>query len=401
MPSSTDSEILPSQRAHRRRQQRLVMAATAPVVVVVVVVVAIVVLRRGDGSWAFDAAERGNELVADDRTVCGTDGGVALFCLEGATGEELFTEHLADRLEPFTIVDGTVLVGRRADGSAHARLSAYSVDGDQLWDAPLDDATVSEIPVADGVVAIQKKLGSEMVGLDLVTGQERWRTSLSSPTDTADQRLVGHIFTDGEGFYASVVPDGPRSSGHVVAIEPGSGTERWRARIAGPDLPSTAIAPFDDGGAVVFVVGEPSRHQRLVVLDTTSGQLHWQAPLTDDRATVAHLDGVTVVSFGAEMRGYSSGGDELWTTDAPTGSDGEDAVGTSPGRGRLFVAGATLYYHASEVHAVDPRTGESRTVIDDRVDEVVATADHLVTAGPCCATSPHIEGHPLERGPAT
>jgi hypothetical protein len=50
---------------------------------------------------------------------------------------------------------------------------------------------------------------------------------------------------------------------------------------------------------------------------------------------------------------------------------------------------------SSHVYAIDPRTGENRTVIDDRVGSVVATADHLVSADICCPIPPHIRGHAL------
>jgi outer membrane protein assembly factor BamB len=356
------------------------------------------VARRG-GGWMIEAAGSSNELVADDRTACGTNQDDLLFCLEGATGDEIFSEQLVERPQAFSIVDRTLLVGDHTsnDGSS---LLAYSLDGERLWEAPLEQLTPTAPPVAGGVVAVLPDIDAELVGLDLATGEERWQTSLTSSTRDLDSVwLTGPVFTDGQSFYVTTTPLGSAGTGSIVAIDARSGTERWRTDVDRLDLPPRAAAPFDDGTAIAFVVGALGQQRRIVVLDTATGQLRWEAPLTAAAATVAHIDDVMVALSGAELRGYSADGDELWTTDAPTGFD-DGAVNSAAAAdqlllGRLFVADGVIYFHSSHVYTIDPSTGESRTVIDDRVGSVVATADHLVYADICCPIPPHIRGHPL------
>ncbi|MGH9210061.1 MAG: PQQ-binding-like beta-propeller repeat protein [Acidimicrobiales bacterium] len=386
MPSSTGSE----------RRWALVLAAVA---VAVAVTGTILVLRQDDRGWAIESDSSTVELVADDRTVCGANRDNELFCLDAASGRELFSEQHRGRPRPFSIVDGTLLVGddnidtatEVPDGTdGRARLLAYTLDGDLLWEAPLDIGQL-EPAVADGVVAVTTEADAELVGLDLTTGEERWRTTVS-PTnaDPGSGQTFGQVYADGGSFYVAFAVFGGLQAeleSAVVAIDPASGTERWRSAIAGSDLPPHSMAPVDDGGAVAFVVGPPTRHRRIVVLDTATGRLRWQEPLTDDAATIAQVDDVIVTLTGTELRGVDADGDELWTTDAPTGHDPDtlaDLDLTVSVLGRLFAAGGSLYLHSSQLYEVDPRTGASHAVVDDPLDEVVLTDDHLVIADTCC-----------------
>jgi len=384
----------PGATALRRRRAVAVSALAALAALAVVVVAAVVVVvGRDKQGWSVDVAGP-TDLVADDQTVCGTDLDDRLFCLDGATGEALFTEQLVDRPVPFSIVDRTLLVGDHTgvDGST---LIAYSLEGDRLWEAAVEELSISEPPVTGGVVAINDESGSELVGLDLATGEERWRTALAASADPGSGRLLGQVFADGQSFYASLVPFGASAASAVVAVDPESGTERWRSEIDASDLPAHALARFDDGTAVALVVGRLTRHQRLVVLDTATGRLRWQAPLGDSKATAVHVDGTTVVLVGAELRGYSSDGDELWRGDAPTGLDSEDNLDTRVLLlGRLFVAVDVVYLHSSHLYAIDPRTGVSREVVADPVGDVVMTADHLVLSDACCQSAERIEARP-------
>jgi hypothetical protein len=72
----------------------------------------VVVASRRDDGWSIDAPGSSNELVADDRTVCGTNQDDVVFCLDGADGDEIFHDALVQRGQALAIAD--LLAGRRA-----------------------------------------------------------------------------------------------------------------------------------------------------------------------------------------------------------------------------------------------------------------------------------------------
>jgi outer membrane protein assembly factor BamB len=351
-----------------------------------------VVDRRADGRWGVEATGGGTRLVADDRTVCSATH-EELFCLDAASGEERFATRSGTRAELFSIVDGTLLVGDSSAGG-DGRLHAYSLDGERLWDASLQQASLVEPPVAAGVVAIPGGSPSEVVGLDLVTGDERWRTVVSSADGGVSLDVTGPMFSDGQAFYASVEPHVGLSASGIVALDAESGRGRWQSEIPLEDLPAGNAAPFEDGSAIAFVLGPVGQHHRIVALDTATGRLRWQAPLSTAAATVAHVDGVTMVLSGDDLRGYDADGDELWTADAPDDRD-DEARRTADTETSLlgnFVARGRLYLVSRHVHEIDPHTGQSRT-IQENVADAVPTADHLVVVDDSSYPD-RIEGRP-------
>jgi outer membrane protein assembly factor BamB len=281
---------------------------------------------------------------------------------------------------PVVLDDRVLLTG---SNGLEGRLVALSFEGEELWSAPAKAMPSRELPVVDGVVALVE--GDELVGIDVSTGQERWRVYNSGGLD-ATRAAGDDVYADGAQFYAAIeVSDvlAGEQFGHVVAIDPASGSERWRSPVLGDvewDGGPEAAAPFDDGGAVAFLMdGISGSPRRMVVLDAATGQQRWEARIVDDYASIVHLDGSTIVADGRDMRSYDRDGEQSWRVRSPVLDRSPDLL--SPGdlvvdQGRLFVAG-------HDVYEVDPATGASDRIGGKGVDakDVAIAADRLLIAG--------------------
>jgi hypothetical protein len=76
------------------------------------------------------------ELAAAGDTVC-TTGGRDLFCLDGRTGDELWSERLPGLATSPTVVDGTVVVGADGGPTASTRPCRSAADRRATtWSSP-------------------------------------------------------------------------------------------------------------------------------------------------------------------------------------------------------------------------------------------------------------------------
>jgi outer membrane protein assembly factor BamB len=369
----------------------------AAVLAMVAVVAAVVVAGSGDESarddgsggsgsgvsgegadgWVSDVGANSTLLADTDEVVCSTAGSL-LYCLDAETGDEVFTEQLDDgSASSPVVVDDRVLVA--TSRALTGRLHAFGLDGEALWDAPFGVRAEREMPVVDGVVTVVDD--DELVGVDVSNGEELWRTYTSDEIEGPN--AVGpDTYTDGTHVYAAIELIDPRAgdaSGHVVAVDPASGREVWRSPLLGDigfGVGVAAAAPFDDGSAVVFLMGGDPR--RVIVLDAGTGQLLWEAPIGSDYASIVHVAGATVVADGADMRSYDAEGRQSWHVPAPVLERTPSLV--SPGElvfddGRLFAAGYDVY-------EIDPASGASQLVREGvSATDVAVVGDLLVIAG--------------------
>jgi outer membrane protein assembly factor BamB len=367
-------------------------------------VVAAVVVRqtsggeggRGAGGQGWEAEQFGNSqmLAGDSERVCSVSADKLLFCLDPATGEELFSHQFYDSIVTSPVLAGErVLVASSRSGSTGA-LVAFAPDGSEQWTVPVDISSDRRMPVVGDVVAVVGDTpAGELVAVDVETGAERWRAFGSADDGTRPHVVSTNAFTDGSRFYVAVAYEDPRSaagvSGQIVAVDPGSGEELWRS----PVLPTitwsrgiTAGAPFTDGSSMAFLLdaglvgedGRPLDQREVVVLDTASGGLRWTVPVASVHAGLAHVDDRTVVVDGAEMHAYDAGGRAAWTAPAPAG---DDAPG-EPEPVTLVAEDGHLFAMGRDVFEVDAATGDHALVIDSGTTrDVVAAGDHVVVAG--------------------
>jgi outer membrane protein assembly factor BamB len=340
--------------------------------------------RGADEGWTSEPARNSQLLAVGGGMVCSTTVRSVVYCLDAATGDERFAVQMEEAGAVFSspiVLDDRVLV--TGSNGLDGRLVAFSFEGEELWSAPAKAMPARELPVVDGVVALVE--GDELVGIDVSTGQERWRAYGSDGFETL-HAAGDDVYTDGAQFYAAIEVNDVLAGelfGHVVAIDPASGGERWRSPVLG-DIDWSggpeAAAPFDDDSAVAFLMdGISGSPRRMVVLDAATGQLRWEVRIVDDYASIVHLDGSTIVADGTDMRAYDRDGERSWSVRSPVLARSPDLL--SPGiltveEGRLFVAG-------HDVYEVDPATGASDQIGEDGVDakDVAISADRLLIAG--------------------
>jgi outer membrane protein assembly factor BamB len=391
-PSHGDDSVV---RPTRRRWG----LAIAGVLTVVLAAGAFGVLRQHGPAWRVEDGVGDSNLVADDDTVCGVNLDDEAFCLDAANGHELFRTRLGEHARALSLDDGVLLVRHNVTDTevtdtevpdTEARLQAYSRDGRKLWTNSRDLRSYDpDPPVVDGVVLLESSHPAAIQAVDVATGNKRWEAPMDPPGSTPRSVLWSVPRTDGRSVYVSVAEEGNGSTvSRLVALDPATGDERWRAAIGeiaeyGRRPPYVQDAASLGDSTTAFVVGELERDRQLLVVDTTGGETVWEEPLGDLPAVVAGIDGMVVVLSGDELRSYDAGdGTPVWT-------EAVSVVDATPNQalvrsGNLLVTRGQLYLHTDGVWTVDPRTGETEPIATDGVLAVAVTRDYVVTAKGCC-----------------
>ena len=376
--------------------------------VVAAVAIVAVATRGGDGgggeagtdNWYDEDLEASNALSTDGTTVCASTLWDKVFCADGATGDVHFT-HATDSADiPITtgIAGDTLLV---ADSGG---VTAYAVDdGEELWTTSDTVETENELAIAGGVVAVVHSFGpdAELVGIDVGTGDELWRTYVDEDEFAAFDHRAG-VHSDGERFYVT--------QGHLVgedlgseirALDPASGEEVWASPVAGESgyggIDEMTTLP-DGSAAVVVLEGSPGV---AVMLDTATGEARWSVPLTPgdpsisglSAAAAGHVDDVTVIADGAVMKGYDATGQVLWEQPTPSLEGDEDV--DEPGT--FVAADGVLYLVDHDLLTVAPADGTSRVVVGSvSATDVALAGGRLVVAGSMRLSGLALPLEPLE-----
>ncbi len=215
---------------------------------------------------------------APDPAPAGTSRLGALATVDGAVRWEAGLEGLVWPQPPAVSVSTAVAMVCGADGQ---RAVAFDLaTGSQRWtrDGPsCDGPTTGAIAAGEAVIVAT---GSDVAGLDFVTGAERWAVALGQP--------VAYLAGGTDGLVAT-------TDRNIVGLDPGTGRERWRldTRGAGPGVPAV--------GSGVFVLHEivplgATLRDSIVVHDLASGALRWRKDVPGSLALPPIvLDGVVVV----------------------------------------------------------------------------------------------------------
>jgi outer membrane protein assembly factor BamB len=352
---------------------------------VVAVGVAVVAVRADDGGGSGRGdGDPGGQWVdqrsnpfrmatdADEELVCtaGLDGASDVYCLDIGSGEDRFSVDLdVPASTSPTIAGDMVLVGDDRGGGVHA----WSFDGEEVWTKPVrvpsQELNPLPIPVVGDTVVVldDGPQPTELVGIDLATGEERWRAFEDAEEGRPQVSNFTDVLTDGELVYLTTETrppldfSGPTPPGWTLtlhAIDPATGDEAWQWVIAADTqgFPvATAVTAIGEGLAG-FVVQSGGSAGRLVVLDTATGEARWEKDLPAADSSVAHVDGVTVVASGKEMWGYDDAGTERWAAPMP------DELGL--GLGHLVVTEGRLFSTSYDVHEIDPADGTGQLVLD-------------------------------------
>lgn len=335
--------------------------------------------QAGDG-WVSEAHGNSLGLVTTGGQVCATTVTAGLYCLDAATGEPRFDQEVGSSVTSPALVDDTLLVGTTEGSgpSATSALHAFSLDGEELWSAPLDVSDDQQLPVIDGVVGVADgRVNGELVGIDVASGEERWRTFSGDPLEVP--QVTGTVFADGERFYAGlqvIDEDNPQPGAAVAAIDPATGQELWRTDL-GPELTSFLgiedLAASEDGSTVTLIGRGADTPNHLVVLDTATGEIVRQETLTSNYGSLLPVDASMLVADGASLVAQGADGQELWAVPAPSASGDEMS---DPGE--LVEEGGRVYLAGYDVFEVDPADGATALVAEGVSAMDVAVVDGLL-----------------------
>lgn len=247
---------------------------------------------------ALDAVSRTGVTVDGELAFVGGNGGVvtAVDLTDGSLAWSVALE--APLVTSIAAADGQVLVSLQGDGdSSPVIVSLDAASGEERWrhEPVAASAVVSAVSIdGEHVFAIFTGLSeTTVVAIDTTDGVERWSTRVNAAFDVVTPPLVSPD--------AIVVVD---PIGHVRALDPASGDERWDFA-----LNSTTV------GSMPAVVGSfllvPTFDGELGAIATDTGELVWRSPADGSpiRAMAVAGDRLIVV------RGRSLNGVEAYEHD--------------------------------------------------------------------------------------
>lgn len=239
--------------------------------------------------------------------------GAAVYAFDGATGEQFWHTEVANPALPATPIDAVVWAGaalfvNRGDGVL-VKLDAAT--GRKQWEFQLQKPPRgAPLVVGDAVYVSTGFDGARLFAIDAVTGDMRWSIEeLTNP-------VTGPVMGDGLLYV-------PFASGEIVALDPASGEQRWRAIIGlvgtdDPTRPSPGLPLLQDG--VVYVSSSGFYGAATEALDAATGAQRWIATTGDFSAGAPALhNGVLLVgSDSGELLGLDPAtGAELWRLPIP------------------------------------------------------------------------------------
>jgi outer membrane protein assembly factor BamB len=278
--------------------------------------------------WTFRAPDKGgissSPFVAGDRIyIAAAHDSVfksygALYCLDRATGKEVWTFHDDKKMKPVfsspCIADGKLYIGEGFHQDINCKLYCLRAEtGAKLWEFPTGSHTESSPYCADGKVycgagddglyCLDAATGTEVwhfpgfhidagpivangrvyvgsgVGdiykdtflfcLDAATGNPLWRLPSSLPAWATPTVKGAHVyFGIGNG---RMNESDEHPAGALLCVEAATGTELWRYPVGDGIM----AKPMADGNFVYF----GSRDGNLYCLNRDKGQFAWKHPL--------------------------------------------------------------------------------------------------------------------------
>ncbi len=314
--------------------------------------------------WRTDTAESGAVGVA----AAAAGGrlfltrGNRLAALDPATGDRLWTRHVADRLH-FGIVAGADAVYAGDD-----ELAAVGFDGAERWRVSLsdraafpDDAALDCTPAVAGD-RVFLSVRTHLAALDAADGSVAWATPLGDWSVESLAAAGGTLF----------VGLGNRGENHglVRAVRTSDGARRWQVRV------SDRRIDFATGDALYCAVGRRggAGGTGVVAFDPTDGRRLWTYDLV-------HVNGVTVRDervYAVAGRGGFGAADAVAPAgavvalDAVTGAERWRTPATDYGRSAPAVTDDRVYVSS-------PVTGGTRRLGEGAVVAYDAGGDHLWT----------------------
>jgi outer membrane protein assembly factor BamB len=256
-------------------------------------------------AWAADVSFYGSVMSADDRgtVVAGYDGNVVALDAAGLEQWQTQIELREIGNRPALVGDVVVVPGRkglvaldRATGAprwkaglAGARLAPGTTDGRAVVLVTTPDGLLRTLEVSTGHVLMSRALPSPRPdGAPIVQGAE----GVSVVAWAGDREcctIAGFASDDGRMLWFRSMTDasteplvhGPlvvvamnsrsAKSGRLVALDAGTGRQRWRTSVSGRFVPGLAADAADD------LVVVPTKAGAVIAADVDDGSLRWES----------------------------------------------------------------------------------------------------------------------------
>jgi outer membrane protein assembly factor BamB len=141
-------------------------------------------LATGEERWAAPGADDwiwGAPALADG-SVYFSDIDGSIYAVDAQTGEQQWTKETESVVQstPVVVDDVLYIASELAGETPTGALTAYNAaDGEQLWTEPTTTPLyATPVVVDDTMVLATQDTNALLIGLDLATGQERWRYAL-------------------------------------------------------------------------------------------------------------------------------------------------------------------------------------------------------------------------------
>ncbi|WP_161958409.1 PQQ-binding-like beta-propeller repeat protein [Ornithinimicrobium cavernae] len=256
------------------------------------------------------------------------------------------------------IHDGVVYAGTR-DENGDGNWAVHAVDlvtGEERWTHPVESSVHGSVAVADGKVFVPSLRGV-MYALDAGTGEELWRYTPDEAPEPFNQRAYGYYgvtVAEGKVLWPLQTRHGAGSRGLLVAMDTESGEVAWQSPMTGATM-SDGTPAVADGR--VFVGNQTA--DRVLAFDLETGTRLW----TGTERLGGWQDGVPSAAGGRVFIGSGNGliardaatGAELWQFRSPHPS--KISSNATPSAAAVDDDIAYMGFPSGAVTALDARTG--------------------------------------------
>ncbi len=202
---------------------------------------------------------------------------------------------------------GRVMLGT-LDGQV---ITLSEEDGSELWRAQVSSEVLAP-PQTNGDVVVVQSQDDKLLALDISTGEQRWIYESSLPVLT----LRGHSapVVSLHRVYAGL------ASGRVVALDAANGIPLWEQRVAQPKGRSELERMVDIDGRLLLdgqMLYAATYQGNVVALDSDSGDIRWQRPVSTYAGPALSYDGVYVSQANGAVEAFDKNrARPLWTNES-------------------------------------------------------------------------------------
>lgn len=242
----------------------------------------------------------------------GSDTPGLITALDLETGEQRWSREAFVTSSP-VVHEGRIHYAATTADRGFVRAAATD-DGTEIWEHPFAGPEVTSAslgtPALDGdTLYATGTVGGDsgrLLALDPSTGSERWRLDTDAALDLAPACSDGDVFFSDE-------------AGTLYAVDTASGSARWTT-----DLPDAPPSKPTVGNGLVYVLANDHLH----AFDRSDGTRRWRSEIGPVQSTITLTSDALYVG-GDQMDAYdATTGERLWqrTVDGYTGAYGVPAV---------------------------------------------------------------------------